>query len=411
MKARDVKGGADASRASRRMSPRLQMRSLAAHEAGKLFLSPALWSFLALCLAFNALLLTVNAPNVLIAFTNETSHVTRELGQRIDEDFLAALAERAETPNEEVLLEAARAAENVFDGYSAADLGSAVVEKISSSSIATHLMTIKYELLETRVDDLAKSEAALDVYVGPVTHDVHQFLFGSLAPALVAEAAAFGMLAALHLLSFEHRHRTAALVYSTAAGRRVQRVKAVTAAAATLAVYAVLCAVTLGVFFLQWDFSGLWNASVSSQFNYLVIDLILRPFITWADFTVAGYLTATLALGGALALCCTLLAAAIGTLAHNAYFAAISLALILLSPLAIRSALTRAGLWIACYLVSLSPPAVWMDQFAWFTEAGGNALIPWQETIGTTLSLVTLIAACALSLRRFNGKDVASCDF
>lgn len=48
-------------------------------------------------------------------------------------------------------------------------------------------------------------------------------------------------------------------------------------------------------YFALWDYGGVWGASVSSQFNYLIESMVRRPFFTWADFTVAGYLAASLA--------------------------------------------------------------------------------------------------------------------
>ena len=47
---------------------------------------------------------------------------------------------------------------------------------------------------------------------------------------------------------------------------------------------------TLVPYFLLYDYSGIWNASVSSQFNYFSDMLVVRPFLTWGDFTVGQYL-------------------------------------------------------------------------------------------------------------------------
>ena len=64
--------------------------NLAVYEWRKLFRLPALWAFLALCLAFNGLLIATLSPYDR-AFFNETSQTAKALGQRVDEDFLAGL--------------------------------------------------------------------------------------------------------------------------------------------------------------------------------------------------------------------------------------------------------------------------------------------------------------------------------
>ena len=57
--------------------------SLAVCEWRKLFRLPALWAFLALCLAFNGLLIASLSPYDR-SFFNETSAAAEALGQRVD---------------------------------------------------------------------------------------------------------------------------------------------------------------------------------------------------------------------------------------------------------------------------------------------------------------------------------------
>ena len=75
------------------------------------------------------------------------------------------------------------------------------------------------------------------------------------------------------------------MVYTTCTGRNMVRGKIVAAVTAGAALYLLLTGLTLGIYFTQWDYSGLWSASVSSQFNFLTDMMVRRPFLTWADFT------------------------------------------------------------------------------------------------------------------------------
>lgn len=67
----------------------------------KLLTLPALWGFLALCLAFNGLLMP-NAPGDCQTF-GEISATARALGQRVAQDFVEGLAQRPATPVQEAL--------------------------------------------------------------------------------------------------------------------------------------------------------------------------------------------------------------------------------------------------------------------------------------------------------------------
>ena len=221
------------------------------------------------------------------------------LGQRVDQDFEEGLAQRPATPVQEALTRIVGEMTNVYVGYDLSGLVTRYQQLLSASPTASAWMTAKYQALEQRVDHLAQTGAAMDLYAGPMTHDSHQFLFGTLMRAMVGEGAVLGMLAALYLLGYEKVHRTEGMVYTTCTGRNMVRGKIVAAVTAGMALYLLLTGLTLGIYFAQWDYSGLWSASVSSQFNFLTDMMVRRPFLTWADFTVAQYLVACLALGGA----------------------------------------------------------------------------------------------------------------
>lgn len=372
------------------------------YEWRKLFRLPALWGFLALCLAFNGLLIYERTfPRD--AF-NEASAITAELGQRVDGDFLAALERRP--ASEYGLLEAAEEMTNIFGGYDTQGLANFYQGIVKDSPLASSWMAWKYALLQGRADHLAETGAAMDLYAGPATQDAHQFLFSSLLWMVTAEGAALGMLSTLYLLGCEDLHRTSQTVYSTRTGRRLCRWKILAGAGAAVLLYVLLAAVSLGVYFALWDYSGIWNASVSSQFNFLTDMLRRRPFLTWGDFTVAEYLAAALALSAVLVTVFSLLAAFWGLLVRNTYAAALVLMVLCAGGTAAPSALAQAGLWPASLISCFQPVYVWLSIAGWFTELGLNAVLPWQETLATAAHLALWGAGSALALRRFARKDL-----
>lgn len=178
---------------------------------------------------------------------------------------------------------------------------------------------------------------------------------------------------------------------------------------AAVFLYILLAALTLTAYFCLWDYSGVWGASVSSQFNYLTDMLLRRPFLTWADFTVAGYLAAMLALGAALTAVFALLAAVCGLLLRrNPYAAALVLAVTGFGGVGVTALLAQAGLWPA-YFVSLAHPScVWLAISGWFTELGLSGAVPWQETLSTGLDLLILGLGTLLALRHFGRKDIVT---
>lgn len=379
--------------------------SLAVYEWRKLFRLPALWAFLALSLLFNALLIcTLSEWDR--AFFNDTSADAALLGQRVDQAFCNGLSALPETENRTVLLQSVTGLENIFETYDTGILKEFYTDVVENSQAAVSWMAWKYDTLSSRVDHLARTDAGMDVYAGPVTQGSHQFLFGTLMRSILGEAGIAAMLGTLYLLGYEEMHQTESLACASRTGRRLRKVKVLASLAASPVFLILVAAPTLGLYFARFDYGGVWSASVSSQFNYLTDMLLTRPFLTWGDFTVAGYLAAVLALGAALTAAFSLVAALCGVLVRSPYLAALVLGVLCFGGLGLTSVLGNLKLWVGYVVSCFQPTIVWLCCGGWFTELGLNAVLPWQETIAVGADLLLLGAGTALALRRFRRKDV-----
>ena len=379
--------------------------SLVVCEWRKLFRLPALWAFLALCLAFNGLLITSLSPYDR-AFFNETSQTAKALGQRVDENFLAGLDAMPATENRDLLRQSVTGIEDIFETYDTGELADFYAGVVEKSPLAVTWMTWKYSLLAERVEHLAQTDAAMDLYAGPATYGSHQFLFGSLFRAILGESAILAMLGTLYLLGYEGMHRTEGLICSSRTGRKLRRLKVLAALPALAALYGLLALCTLAPYFLLYDYGGIWDASVSSQFNYFSDMLVVRPFLTWGDFTVGQYLAAALALGAVLTTAFSLLASVCGILVRNPYLAALALGVACFGGMGLISVLGELGWWAAYLIACFQPVMIWLSCSAWFTELGLTAVLPWQESIAVVLNFLLLGAGTLLALRQFERKDV-----
>ena len=379
---------------------------LAAWEWRKLTALPALWVFVGLSLAFNVLLIA-GLSHADRAFFNETSAAAEVLGQQVDGAFLRGLSQMPPTENRALLLQSVTGLEDIFEDYDAGDLAGFYTGVVEGSPLAKEWMTWKYGLLAGRVEHLAQTDAALELYAGPATHGSHQFLFGTLFRAVLCESAMLAMLGTLYLVGYEGLHQTEGMVCTARTGRGLWRAKVLAAVPASVVLYALLAACTLLPYFLLYDYSGIWSASVSSQFNYLTDMLVIRPFLTWGDFTVAQYLAAALALGAVVTAVFSLLASVCGTLVRNTYLAALVLGVVCFGGIGMVSVLGELGWWTAYLVLTFQPAMIWLTCSGWFTELGLNAVLPWQETIAAGLNLLLWGGGAALALRRFYREDVA----
>lgn len=377
--------------------------TLLKYEWRKLARMHALWVFLALCLAFN--IFYVSAAGYDRGYVNEASRTASLLGQRVDNVFLERFSGMERTEYQDAILAGCQELDNVFASYDTAEL-TRLYRYWLDDSLAGRWMARKYEKLSARAEHLAQTGAALDLYAGPATINAHEFLFGSLMRIILAEAAILGMLSMLALLGHEEIHRTTQAMCASRTGRKLFFWKILAGLAAALVLYLLILLVTLGVYFALFDYSGIWNSSISSGFNQLTDMLVARPVLTWADFTVGGYLAAELALGAALTAVLALLAGFVWVVIRRVYLAALVLMAVCLGALVVPSVLAELGFWTAYALCTFEPVLVLLDPVGWFTELGLNAFVPWQETVVTASWLAALGGGTAALLKRMDRKDL-----
>ena len=378
--------------------------NLLLYELKKLFSLPTIWAFVLCCFALNALFLSEQWYDR--TYFNEISGIVSMLGQRIDDAFLHRLELLPESETRSALLKSTSDLEDEFDSFDVGRLSTYYQEMVKESSVVSGWMEWKYRKVSERVESLGASNTGMDVYAGPMTYQIHQFLFGLLLRAITAESCIISALAALYIYAYEQMNRTQPHLAVSRTGRRLWQVKAVSSILASIMIFCILSVVSLGAYFLFWNYSGIWNANVSSLFNQLAAQLVVRPFITWADFSVTGYLTASLVVGAALAAICAAGASFLGILSRNSYIAALALGLWSAGGSALTSFLGERKWWIAYEVSCFQPIILWLDEGAWFTETGLNTVLPFQECLGIFLNLALGTLGILFAVRRFGRKDL-----
>lgn len=358
---------------------------LTAYEIKKALCIPALWAFILLSLALNGLLILGNDS------VREYFHMEKDAGRG---KMAGGIHDITDAP------------ENIFAGYDTGALASFYADIVNGSPTAVRWIERKYSLLQPRAEQLARSGAALDHYAGKATYESHQFLFGTLLRAVFAEGCVCAMLVVLYLTGYEQLARTEGQVCASRTGRWLWGRKLAAAMLSAEALYVLLAGVTLAVYLVRWDYGGIWGDSVSSRFNYLTDMLYQRPFLTWGDFTVSGYLAASLALGAALVAVSGLFAAVCAMLFRNIYAAALVLGAILFGGIGLGCVFSQCRVWTAYFITTLQPSAVWLSVNVWFTESGIAAFMPWQETAAVVLNLALCGAAAGIVFRRFMRRDI-----
>ena len=363
--------------------------NLLRYELKKLLTLPMLWVLVALCLLLNLCITLGYRYKVMdYDFFSYVTETASQTGTVLGDDFTEKLSALPERPEKSRLLAETTDLSAIYEDYDATALADAYIGLYGVSGIWAELLTAKYEKLQASVGALAQCGAEFSLYGADVTTELHDLLFGVVLRAVLTEACLFGVFSMLYLLSYEQQNRTAWEVCTTKTGRGIFRYKLSAGLLAAVIGYALIAEVTLLVYFSVFDYSWLWNVSVSSGFNYVSELIGRKPFLTWVPLTVRSYLLAVLGLGLGLTLVFALMGAFIGALSPNSYMGVVLFFLLALAMMTVPYLFSETGIWGGYFVTELSPMCLWFVSPRWLTDLGSVSVLPFHETVGIGFNLL-----------------------
>jgi hypothetical protein len=350
-------------------------------ELRKIIQAPMFWIFAALSIIVNAFMIFSGGAGWL----NEYSREIAESGQYKDyEDRV-----------------------NVYADYDAAQYAQSALEREPLNPLLERLMREKYERQQTVADEFNEEDVSYYVYAAKATRHIHSLLFHTTMGAIFIQAGILGGLAMLYSLGYEQQNKTESHIYASKTGRKIMRHKYLAGLIAGIAGFVLIGGATLAMYFTAWDYSGFWQANVSSGYNY-ISDLVhpTRPFITWQSFSVAEYFGVSLALTFALVIVIMMFSGVVGLVFRNTLTSFIAAGMLLLGTLVSESFFSSLGLMTFAHTARLSPLYIWQQREVWLTDMGVSALFAYQEIFGTVFNVMLFGLFTLIAARRFKRKDL-----
>lgn len=292
---------------------------------------------------------------------------------------------------------------NIFEGLKTNEIAEKYIRKYGITGENAKNIRNKYEKLQHVIDEKAANGDALSKYFGEKTHYLHSMLFKTMFMAIIAESCLLALFAALISVTYENLRDTEHIISATKVGRRILRTKLCASLTVAIALTAVVLGVSLCVFFLRFDFSGVWDDNVSSMFNYAVNEYG-KPFMTWQSFTVKGYLWATIGITFGMAICFCLLGYAAGVFVRNGYGAFIAAALVIGITFLVKVLFPMGSVSRAIW--GLTPIWLWKNSGLWFTDGGADIIWANFESIGLFLSLTVLSITAFIATKIYKKREL-----
>lgn len=280
-------------------------------------------------------------------------------------------------------------------------------EKMAESNInkygfkgeAANLVRKNYEDLGKRLQALKSNGEHKNLFFFGESYRTQNLLYKKVIGACLIEIMILVVLGVCFLINYERENKTLGLVSATKRGHNLIKDKAIVGLIYSILVAIIILVITLIVYFSVFDYSKIWNVSISSALNWEV-----GPHISWYNLTVLQNLLLSIGVvliislisgGISLSLCLFLKSS------YKAFFAFFILfgGLFMLPGLFSMSSKLVIWSYFNIFVLTLNPQK-------WFAEAG--ALLTSKYYIeGTLISngiIVTIISL--ILIKRFKKVDI-----
>lgn len=143
-----------------------------------------------------------------------------------------------------------------------------------------------------RFNELKSNNEHKNLFFYGKVYKMHSFLFKNILKTIIFEIMILAVLFTSYIMNFEFENKAASIVYTTRKGRNLIWDKLLVSLILTLLISTILIVITLLIYFIVFDYSTLWNTSVSSFFS----QEYNLPYMAWWNISFKTYLIIVISL-------------------------------------------------------------------------------------------------------------------
>ncbi|QTD41266.1 hypothetical protein [Sporosarcina sp. Te-1] len=185
-------------------------------------------------------------------------------------------------------------ARSIDENYEEIDVGKdgeVALKRYQLSGKAAETYLAENEKFAKRFDEMIRNGEHKQWFFAGKAYYMHTLLFTDLFSKMTIEILLLVILSTTFLANYEYEQRTHLVAFATRRGRRLMKDKLMASLATAFAISVLVLGSTLGVFFTVFDYSHVWETSISSAFNWEYN----FPNVSWWDISVGQFLLAVIA--------------------------------------------------------------------------------------------------------------------
>ncbi len=264
-----------------------------------------------------------------------------------------------------------------------------------ADTVRTH-----FQRLQLRLDEVIDNHEHMHFFFDGLEYEMHSFLFGRVLGSTIFGITTMGLLITSFLLSHEFDAKTYLLTYSTKCGRKLQLEKLKVALMSISVITLVMVSATLAIYFIVYDYSGLWSVPMSSAFKSEGLFFIISAW----NMTFLQYLLAVIMVIWISQLLFVLLVFCLSKFIRSGYLVTITFAIIFGFALVASGFLPMSS--NVRFYADFNPFSMITYSQALFLLTGTSNLSKYYEIATIGVWSVLLIISALFCYRRFNKSDL-----
>lgn len=293
--------------------------------------------------------------------------------------------------------------QEIDDFYSSIDIMERAeneILKYGLSGKAADIVRKQYKALNERFHQLVSNNEHKNLFFIGKAYQMHSLLFRNILKTIIFEIIILVVLITAYLVNYEFDNSTENIVYSTKKGRNLVLDKLQITMASSIIVATIILITGLGLYFIVFDYSGLWNVPISSYYNR---DYNF-PYLSWWNMSFVQYLFFSIGLVYLITLLFNGIAFIIARSIKNTYFAFFVFAIIFGLFLIVPGMVPRYS--ISIFIGGFTPFFLIINPHMWFMESGAFTTFKYHELATVGIWALVLLALGVLSINRFKRQDI-----
>lgn len=286
-----------------------------------------------------------------------------------------------------------------YEGINISNMSKTDIEESTYSEKVTNMIKGNWDDFEIRFNELKENGEHRNLFFFGRAYKMHSFLFKNLFVTMIYEIMILIVLITGFIVNYEFENKTALLVYSTKRGRHIIKDKLIVALGSTLLVTTIIFTFTLAVYFMVFDYSGLWGVPISTYFG----QEYAMPYMSWWNISILQYLILAISTVYIIEAIFFGLAFSIAKVMKNTYIVAGIFAVLVGIGIALTTWIPAS--WSLVVTTVFTPFTLILNPSWWFMQRGGLQSFKYYEhiTLAVWAIVVSLIVfKCINSFRKEN---------